>query len=169
MDENLIISENNPELTNLLMGDELYIIHEQKWYANLPHDGNNKHRFLNVFAHQGDTPIPSADRDFFFRMITSIKNEKFSMDADGFAVINAENFPGLTWKNLEQVFSPRYCIFWGVDPIQFGLNCKLNGGIVINQCRILFTDALDQVATDVEKKKRLWQILQRMFDINKSS
>ena len=46
MDENLIISENNPELMNLLLGDELYIVHEQKWYANIAHDGNNKHRFL---------------------------------------------------------------------------------------------------------------------------
>jgi hypothetical protein len=167
MDQNLIISENNPEAMQLLLGGELYLIEESQWYEDIKSEGGNKYRFLNIVSHGGDDIIPAAQRDFFFRMSNAIRTDRFTMDADGFAVVNVLDYKGLKWNNLEKIFSPKYCIFWGVDPNKMGLPCKLNGGAVHNACRIIYMDSMEHVFENDATKRLLWDMVKRMFDMNK--
>jgi hypothetical protein len=111
MDEKLIIPENFPELINLFVGEEFYIVKELVNYDSIEHEGGNKYRFLHIMNHHDEKIIPEAQRDFFFKMINAIRTDKVFMDADGFAVININNYESLTWKNVEKLFSPKCCIF----------------------------------------------------------
>lgn len=167
MNQNLIISENNPELINLLMGDELYVVDEPKWYDEIASEGGNKYRFLNIVSHSGSEIIPSEQKDFFFRMINAIQTDRIKMDADGFAVVNAGNYKGLKWNNLEKIFSPKYCIIWGVDPHSLDLNVKLNGGALVNECRIVYVNSMETIFSHEPLKRQLWTFVKRMFGMEK--
>lgn len=166
MEENLIIPENYPELVQQFMGQELYLIEETKWYKEIKSEGGNRYRFLNVVSVPGTDIIPPQDRDFFFRVISAVKTEKFTMDADGIAFVNIHEYKGITWENLKEKFSPKYCIFWGTDPHKLGISCRLYGGTISDTCKILYVDALDTIVADPEKKKLLWNRIQRMFGMS---
>ncbi len=169
MNENLIISENYPEHINLFLGEELYIINEPKWYESIPSEGGNKYRFLNIVSHPHEEMIPPEQKDFFFRMTNAIQTDRIKMDADGFCVINIQDYKGLKWKNIVHLFSPKYCIFWGVDPHAMDVSCKFNGGAVIDDCKIIYVDSMDKIEKDVNAKKVLWSFIQRMFGMVKKA
>jgi hypothetical protein len=166
MNQNLIISENYPELNQMLLGEELYIIDEPKWYEEINSEGGNKYRFLNIVSHPGEEILPEAQRDLFFKVINPIQTDRIKMDADGFSVINVHNYRGVQWDNLEKLFSPKYCIFWGVDPHAMGVNCKLNGGAIVNDCKIIYVNQMEVIFSNKNMKKQLWEFLKKMFKIN---
>jgi hypothetical protein len=165
MNQNLIISEKYPELNQMLLGDELYVIDEPKWYEEIKSEGGNKYRFLNIVSHPGDEILPQAQRDLFFKVINPIQTERIKMDADGFSIINVYNYRGVKWENLEKLFSPRYCIFWGVDPHAMNVNCKLNGGAIVNDCKIIYVNQMEVIFSNQSMKKQLWEFLKKMFKI----
>jgi len=167
MNQNLIISENFPELINMFGGDEVYMIEEPKWYEEIKSEGGNKYRFLNIVSHPADEVIPAAQRDFFFRMANAIQTERIKMDADGFSVINIMNYKGLKWSNVEKLFSPKYCIFWGVDPYKLDVPCHMHARIIHNECRIMAVDDMQTIENDINLKKDLWKKIQGMFDFAK--
>lgn len=165
MDEKLIIPENFPELINLFVGEEFYIVKERVNYDSIDHEGGNKYRFLHIMSHSEEKLIPEAQRDFFFKMINAIRTDKVFMDADGFAVINIKNYEGLTWKNVEKIFSPKCCIFWGVDPLAMDLVCRKYNGLVHNDCKIIFVDDIKTISESDELKRKLWGLVKRLFGI----
>ncbi len=167
MNQNLIISENFPELINLFAGDEVYMIEEPKWYEEIKSEGGNKYRFLNIVSHASGEVIPPAQKDFFFRMANAIQTDRIKMDADGFAVINIFDYKGLKWANIEKLFSPKYCIFWGVDPYKLDVPCHINAGITHNGCRVTAVDEMEHVEKSKELKTELWKKIQFMFDFHK--
>ncbi len=167
MDQNLIISENFPELINLFAGNEVYMIDEPKWYDEIRSEGGNKYRFLNIVSHQSEEVIPLAQKDFFFRMANAIQTDRIKMDADGFAVINIWDYKGLKWPNLEKLFSPKYCIFWGVDPYKLDVPCHINAHTTYRECRIIAVEDMQHVEADIKQKKALWEKVQRMFGFGK--
>lgn len=163
MDEKLIIPENFPELINLFVGEEFYVIKDKVNYKNIASEGGNKYRFLHIMSHEDAHLIPEEQRDFFFKMINAIRTDKVSMDADGFAVINIRDYPGLTWNNIDQLFSPKCCIFWGVDPFSMEIVCKKYGGVVHNECKIVYVDDIQTISTNAELKPKLWHLVKRLF------
>ncbi len=163
MDEKLIIPENFPELINLFIGDEFYLVKEQVDYDEIASEGGNKYRFLNIMHHSGDKLIPEEQRDFFFKMANAIRTDKVTMDADGFSVINTKDYEGLTWKNIERIFSPKCCIFWGVNPFSMDLVCRKYNGLMANDCKIIYVDDIKTVSEDAELKRQLWHLVKRMF------
>lgn len=163
MDEKLIISENFPEFVNLFVGEEFYFVREKVNYKTIASEGGNKYRFLNIMNHHEDHLIPAEQRDFFFKMINAIRTDKVSMDADGFAVINIRDYEGLTWKNIETLFSPKTCIFWGVDPYSMEIVCKKYSGVLHNECKIVYVDDIRTVSKDAELKPKLWHLVKRLF------
>ncbi len=163
MDEKLIIPEKFPELINLFVGDEFYIIKEKVDYDEIISEGGNKYRFLHIMMHNDEKLIPEEQRDFFFKMINAVRTDKVFMDADGFAVINIKNYEGLTWKNIEKLFSPKCCIFWGVDPLTMDLVCRKYNGLVHNDCKIIFVDDIKTVSENDELKRKLWALVKRLF------
>jgi len=165
MEEDLNILQNYPELSSLFMGEELYVIDEPRYYENIKSEGGNKFRFLNIFSHGGTESIPPAHRDMFFKIINSIQTDKIKMDADGFAVININGLRGLKWNNLEKNFAPRYCIFWGVDPTPLDVVCKLNGGTIVNDCKIIYVNPINIIAESKDLKQMLWKYIKKMFSI----
>lgn len=148
---------------SMFIGEELYLINEPKWYEEIQSLGGNKYRFLNIVSHNHEEIIPPAQKDFFFRMTNAIQTERIKMDADGFAIINIFEYPGLKWNNIEKLFSPKFCVFWGVDPHSFDIACKFNSGALINDCKIIYVDSMDKIESDMNLKKNLWYLIQRMF------
>ncbi|MES2616323.1 MAG: hypothetical protein V4613_00505 [Bacteroidota bacterium] len=163
MEEKLIIPENFPELINLFVGDEFYMVKEIVNYDTVKSEGGNKYRFLHIMRHDEAGLIPEAQRDFFFKMVNAIRTDKVSMDADGFAVINITDYPGLTWKNIEKLFSPKCCIFWGVDPMEMEIVCHKYSGALLNECKIVYVDNIATISTSDELKPQLWRLVKRLF------
>jgi hypothetical protein len=153
-------------MLNLLMGEEVYLYTEPAWYETIRSEGGNQFRFLNLFSHPAGEVIPEGQRDFFFKVINSIKNEKFHMDADGLAAVNISGYPGLQFSNLVKLFSPKYCIFWGVDPGNTGLHINPYEGKLEEGCRVVWVQDIDIIESSDHLKKSLWKILKAMFEIS---
>ncbi len=165
MNENLI-SETNTEVLLNFMGEELYLVKEAKIYDEINSLGGYKNHFINIINHQNIDFLNDEQRSFFFKMAAAIKNDKIQgMNADDFAIINYANYDGLTWENISKIFNPKYCIFWGINPIEFQMPCGLYKGINHQDCRIIYVDAMDTIMGDIELKKKLWSLVKRMFDM----
>jgi len=168
MNEKLIIDENFPEILNLFYNNEVYLVEEKINYDEIISEGGNKYRFLNIISHNNEGMLTSEQKDFFFKMINAIRTDKITMDADGYSMINVYNYKGLTWQNIEKLYSPKYCVFWGVNPEVFKLTCKLYGGLLHNGCKIIFVDNMTKISNDVVLKRNLWNLIQRLFGMNKA-
>ncbi len=168
MENKSIIDENFPETLINFMGEEIYFVQEKKHYEAIKSEGQNQYRFLNLIQNPNQEFLSTENKDFFFKMINAIKTDKFQMDGDGYALVNIENYPGIQWENLEKIFSPSYCILWGVDPNLIGIQCQHNYGVVKNNCRIIYVDSISTIMNDVVLKRKLWQLVQNLFQMPKS-
>lgn len=165
MEENLILSENFPELLVQFMGEEFYNIQESRWYERFEYEGENKYRFLNIVNHPNHKSLSEEDSLFFYKFTNAIQSDKYKMDKDGFAILNINLYPGIQWKNIVDFFQPNFCFFWGVSPSQFGLNLNKYSAVVHDDIKMLYVDAMNTVFSNGSFKLQLWEQTKPLFGI----
>jgi hypothetical protein len=165
MEENLILSENFPELLAQFMDGEFYQIQESRWYDKFEYEGENKYRFLNIVNHTENKSLSEEDSLFFYKFTNAIQSEKYKMDKDGFAVLNISLYPGVEWKNIIEVFQPNFCFFWGVSPSQFGVNINKYKASVHDSIKMLYVDSMNSVFSNSSLKLQLWEQTKPLFGI----
>lgn len=164
MDENLILDENSPELINLFMGDIVYQAVESQWYEKLQTEGNNQFRFLHIINEEGQVFLSEEQNNSFFKYINAIQTDRLKMDKDGFAILNLANHKGISWKNINSMLSPKTCIFWGVNPYQFGFETRKYNILKRNDISMIYIDEMTTVMQSPALKGNLWALTKQLFD-----
>jgi len=106
------------------------------------------------------TPQAAKEDTLLLQKIMQAVGKK--MEEDVFFV-NDSTLP--TFKQLYPIKELQFLIVFGLRPEQIGLhvNTKPYQPIVFQGVKILFSHALSEIATDVNKKKALWVALQQLF------
>ena len=145
--------DSHSSFLSYLFNEELYIIPE-----NITHSVSNndqsfqkdiKNQVLIVMKEIEGGTIPDEDREFMLKILQSV---------------------GLAWEDVQIIQDKQYArnkalevdylVMWGLGlaPQDIGLDPKNRPYQIINQERkkILLTDPLEEIKTDVNKKKQLW-------------
>jgi len=162
---NLFIDKNEVEPLIQLMGDELFLLNDLVWYDEIPSEGENKFRYLNIFDFEKDQIIPEDFREMFFKLHRVVTKGEHTMDLSGLAAINLHQVSGIRMKNIIEKFNPKYITLWGVDSSKLGLEVEKMKGIVLNGIRILNLETTDKVITDSATYQKCELYLKHMFGI----
>jgi hypothetical protein len=70
-----------------------------------------------------------------------------------------------SFSEIQKKMPLKDLLFFGINPSNFGLNYSIKPyqPLTINKLRILSLDSLEEVNTDVNKKKALWSCLKEMY------
>ncbi len=70
-----------------------------------------------------------------------------------------------SFSSLQQKLPVKDFLFFGIHPTNFGLNYSIAPyqPLIRNNLRILFSNSLEEVNNDVNKKKALWSSLKEMY------
>jgi len=147
-----------------LFNEDLYIIPEKgsrslASSAQLTHSGNIKKQVLIVIKENGDGAISAEHHEFMLKILQSVS---------------------LTWKDVQiiqdnqysenRALEDDYLVVWGLGlaPQDIGLDPQNESYQIIDQegKKIILTDPLEEIKTDVIKKKRLWACLKQLFPQN---
>lgn len=165
MEDSLILSENFPESINLFMGDGIYIVQERVDYDTLDVLGENQLRFLHIVQNSSEKFLNQVDYEMFFKYINAIQSDKVKMDKDGFAILNLNQYPGISWDNIKLKLNPKICFFWGVNPLTMGLEIPKYVLTKIDDMQAVYLDDVNIALSDKSLKLKLWEITKTIFEI----
>jgi len=119
--------------------------------------GQNAKGILIICQNYKNTEI--AD---FLKKILAAVNTDIDMDT---AIIDIQVANEIAWSELTGSNKHEKVIFFGVNPADMGLHIKLARYQLLNWngMKILFSDSLEQILVDKNKKGFLWRELQLMF------
>jgi len=108
-----------------------------------------------VFNEHGDGII-STEREFILKILQSV-----SLTREEVQIIQNKQY------NEKMSMEEDYPVIWGlgVTPKDLGLDPQSESYQIIDQVgkKIILTDPLEEIKTDVKKKKRLWACLKQLF------
>ena len=129
---------------------------------NLNFLGANKKNIVVIVNDPDATHLDDEDLNFLVGIISACK-----LTMADLAIINYSHNPTLTYKLLMEKFKPEKIIFFGMDPhsLDFPLTFPNYQLQKYNHQQYLSAPSLQELATDKEKKKQLWECLKQMFDL----
>lgn len=125
--------------------------------------GDNKKNILVVVDHSGITHLPDEELNFLTNILTACK-----LSLADVAIINKQNYPNQTYKEITNHFSCKTVLLFGMDPAEFGLPVSFPHFQVqtFTDSTFLFSPGLEECRKDKLLKSKLWVCLQRIFGIN---
>ncbi len=165
----------NADALHLFFTDDVYLITEE---VNLmpmrqevisesePVKKDNEFKFLgknerNILLLVNDFENDVSDesgRELLRKIVKSIE-----LSAADFALVNYARYDGATFDDLVSFFSSTLVFVFGVSPEQLGLNNYPSNVIVTKgDVRMIFSDELRKLDKNVNTKKALWAVLQKL-------
>ncbi len=70
-----------------------------------------------------------------------------------------------SFNEIQEKLSVKDILFFGITPSNFGLHYEFEAfqPLVLKQVRILLVDSLEDISSNVNKKKALWSCLKEMY------
>jgi len=161
----LFIDQNEVEPLIQLMGDELFLVNDLVWYDQIPSEGENKFRYLNIFDFESEHIIPEDFREEFFKLHRVVSKGEYTMDLSGLAAINLHQVSGIRLKNILEKFTPKYITLWGIDSEKLGLKVDKMKGLIHNGVKIMNLETSDKILTDSALYQKCELYLKQMFGI----
>ena len=152
--------DNRSIFLSYLFNEELYIIPEKGSPSLASSDqplysGNVKKKVLMVFNEHVDGVI-SAEQEFILKILQSV-----SLNREEVQIIQNKQY------NEKMAMEEDYPVIWGLGltPKDLGLDPQSESYQIIDQVgkKIILTDPLEEIKTDVKKKKQLWACLKQLF------
>jgi hypothetical protein len=100
-----------------------------------------------------------------FNLLANILNA-CKLGMQDVALINTSHYPGLTLADYKEAVAAKQCIIFAIPPASLGLPPMQTYLLETHsQVPVLYSDHLQQIATDKQLKGRLWQGLKQLFGI----
>lgn len=159
----LLLDENNIEELLFLLGNDFYILPEiNEKFNSLEGEGDNKQYFLHIFDFPGNEHIPPNKREYFFKIINSIKST-IPMDLTGIKVININGFEGIRWSDIDNKFKPKACVCWGINTDKLELYFRADNTLIHSDCEIIRISEISVFENDENQKKFFWKWVKKVF------
>ena len=128
----------------------------------LKHLGNNQKQIL-IVVNYSDCPIlPDPALSLLTNMLNACK-----LSLADVAIINFHNYRTNSSKEILAKFKSRQILLFGIEPADFGLpvNFPLFQIQALAGATFLYSNSLDEIATDKLAKSKLWVSLQHIFKV----
>ncbi len=124
--------------------------------------GNNKKNILIITSNTNSIHLPDKELGFLTTMLGACK-----LGLDDVALVNLNNHPGTTYKELFDFFRSRIVLLFDVEPADFGLPMKFPHYQLqaFANATFLYAPSLTELETDKLQKSKLWVSLKRLFNL----
>lgn len=123
--------------------------------------GENQKNILLLIQNESEAYL----NEELFNLLTNILNA-CKLGMQDVALTNAATYPGLTLADYKTAIPVRQCIIFAVTPGSIGLPPMQTYQLETHeQLPVLYSDALQLIATDKNLKGRLWMGLKQLFGI----
>ena len=126
------------------------------------HLGNNQQHILLVVKHSDCVHLPDSELQFLTSILTACK-----LGLEDVAIINFNNFPGSTYKELNKLFKSKTVLLFGTEPstVDLPLSFPHFQPQPFNGCTYLFSPALKELENDKMLKSKLWLCMKKIFSL----
>jgi hypothetical protein len=124
--------------------------------------GGNRKNILVILDYRNDTYLPENETNFFSGILTACK-----LDLQDVAIINMNNHPDATYKELMNYFKSKTLLLFGVEPASIGLPLSFPHFQVQSfaNATFLFAPVLKELEDDKLLKSKFWVCLRKVFGI----
>lgn len=133
----------------------------EKVLPELKYLGENQKNILLLIQNESEAYL----NEELFNLLTNILNA-CKLGMQDVALLNVANYPGLTLQDYKTALNCRQCIIFAIPPARLGLPA-MEAYQLETHCQVpaLYSDHLQQIATDKTLKGRLWTALKQLFAI----
>jgi hypothetical protein len=124
--------------------------------------GNNRKNILIAVHYDDAVHLPDQDLELLTSILAACK-----LGLEDVVVINLKNFPEPGYKELNDQFSCKQTILFGIEPAKFGLPMSFPHFQIQSflQTSYLFSPSLTRIGNDRNLKTSLWQSLKLLFQL----
>ncbi len=148
---------------SLIVLDEKQISSESLKSTGFISLGNNKRNILLLVDETEAVHLKEENLDFLTGILTACK-----LTIADIALLNIANKKKVEFEQLIQFYQPETIIFFGINAEKLNSPVLQNNPYEIqktNQINCLIASSLEQIAANVEEKKKLWACLKTIFSI----
>jgi hypothetical protein len=124
--------------------------------------GENRKKILIIINYDGVVYLPDDEFNFLTDILGACK-----LSIGDVAIVNLNNHPGASYKELTNHFKSKNVFLFGVEPATFGLPMNFPHfqlQLFANNS-FLFSPVLKELENDKLLKSKLWVCLKRIFKI----
>lgn len=124
--------------------------------------GNNRKNILVVVNVSDAVHLPDRQLDFLTAMLTACR-----LSLDDVAVVNLNNHPEASYKELTVFFKSKITLLFAVEPVTFGLPMSFPHFQLqaFANNTFLFSPSLEELENDKLLKSKLWVCFKRLFNL----
>lgn len=121
--------------------------------------GKNKRNILILVSDEHNEVSDEAGRELLRKIMKSV-----NLTANDFALLNYAKYKSTDFKQLQEYFSCKLVLAFGVTPAQLSLTSAHPVHAIIQEgdVKMIFSSALEVLHQDPAGKKALWGILQNL-------
>jgi hypothetical protein len=146
--------------------EEIFIekksIHDRTETMDWKYLGENRKNILIIVNHKDGVHLSDDDLNFLTGILGACK-----LNIGDVAIVNLNNHPGASYKELTSYLKSRRVFLFGVEPAAFGLPMSFPHFQLQSFANIsfLFSPVLKELENDKLLKSKLWVCLKRIFEI----
>ena len=168
---------HDPNALRLLMTEDLYILPQQEKAAEIiperqeadpiqkpaemvkskefSYIGENNKYFLILFDDHTRKEISSQDKETLLKIMSAK-----GLELRDLAILNIAQYPGLQFSELKDFFSCSRAALFGIDPKRIELPAIGANRVEKHMdVRVLPTFSLEEMNTDIAKKREFWNVM----------
>jgi len=117
--------------------------------------GENNKYFMILIDEPKQKDISSIDKETLLKIMSAK-----GMELRDLAVLNLNQYPGVTYTDLQEFFSFNKITLFGIDPQKIALSAQSSNQIVkLESAKILCTYSIDEMIRDTNKKREFWNVM----------
>lgn len=171
-------AENNPGFLPFFFQEPVYVINEPESFNTEPQDethfaptieeisvkGENKKEILVLVQEKNTEFISPANEQLLIKILQAVK-----LSMDDIALVNLSNITSLPPSHIAEALEKipfHTLISFGAVVKEWSVSNFFSKYMVNTDDtnrNILLADTLDELASDLQKKRSLWQCLQKLF------
>lgn len=117
--------------------------------------GENTKHFLILIGESEEMEIHPLKKETLLKIMSAK-----GMELRDLAVLNINQYPGVSYDDLLQFFSFNKLVLFGIDPQEISLPPHgINQLVQMESVKILYTYRMDEMISDTHKKREFWNIM----------
>lgn len=117
--------------------------------------GENNKYFLILIDEPAQKEISSIQKETLLKIMSAK-----GLELRDLAVMNLNQYPGVTYTELKEFFSFNRITLFGIDPQKIALPAQqANQVIKLESAKILCTYTIDEMINDTLKKREFWNVM----------
>jgi hypothetical protein len=148
-------------IAQLYGGVDLYLLKPNMGMVEFPMEGTNTNGV--AVAYHSPTEMEPEDKDQLYKIISA----GLKLDPTAVALINLAQVPAPAFANIVSQTGCKYLLVFGATPADMSMLVAAKRYIVLSMqgVKVIFSDSIEVLRNDGQRKRYLWDCLQLMFGL----